>query len=40
MNWFNNLKAGALAHPGAPAPRASAPVSAALPDEDREFKRF
>ncbi|KFA87400.1 methyl-accepting chemotaxis protein [Archangium violaceum] len=32
--------AGALAHPGAPAPRASAPVSAALPDEDREFKRF
>ena len=30
--------AGALAHPGAPAPRA--PVSAALPDEDRESKRF
>ncbi|MFE8603013.1 methyl-accepting chemotaxis protein [Archangium violaceum] len=32
--------AGALAHPGAQAHRASAPVSAALPDEDREFKRF
>ncbi|AKJ08008.1 Methyl-accepting chemotaxis protein I [Archangium gephyra] len=34
--------AGALGHPGAPAPRASAPAPApaALPDEDREFKRF
>ncbi|WNG61615.1 methyl-accepting chemotaxis protein [Archangium gephyra] len=32
--------AGALAHAGAQAPRASAPVSAALPDEDRESKRF
>jgi methyl-accepting chemotaxis protein len=30
--------ASALGHTGAPAPRASAP--AALPDEDREFKRF